>query len=421
MVMAKKCVTVMFSAAIAVVSIFCGVCWSETGGNDMRDEIQSVEFEQIFPLGEKNDAFAQYFIGRSYLKPLTSEGVFIANVTFEPGCRNNWHIHRKSGQILLCTAGYGWYQEEGKPAQALKPGDVVNIPKDVKHWHGASKNSWFSHLSLSLPVEGASTEWLEPVNDEVYLKLDADAGRADRSSKTIKKLGIDERAVNGLFPEFAAIKNRFLYGDVWSQGTMDDKLRSLVTIAVLITVEGADLEEQLLAALKIGVKPAELLEVFHQAAPYIGFPKTEKGLAVLGKVFLGEDIEMPLESNTTVTEDDRLNKGIDAQKAIFGEVIDAMRTNAPDDLKFIQDYLSAFCFGDTYTRKGLDLKTRELITFVCLAALGDCAPQLKSHAAGNLAVGNDRKVLLGALNQSLPYIGFPRTLNAIAVVNEVAK
>lgn len=129
------------------------------------------DFEQIFPLGEKNEAFGQYFIGQSYLAPLTKDGVTTNNVTFEPGCRNNWHIHHKGGQILLCTAGTGWFQEEGKPAQVLKPGDVVNIPAGVKHWHGASKDSWFSHVAIAVPAEGASNEWLEPVSDEEYNRL----------------------------------------------------------------------------------------------------------------------------------------------------------------------------------------------------------------------------------------------------------
>ena len=129
------------------------------------------DFKQIFPLGEKNEAFAQYFTGQSYLEVLTQEGVFSANVTFEPGCRNNWHIHHKGGQILLCTAGEGWYQEEGKPAQQLKPGDVVNIPAEVNHWHGATKDTWFSHIAISVPVEGATNEWLGPVTDEEYNKL----------------------------------------------------------------------------------------------------------------------------------------------------------------------------------------------------------------------------------------------------------
>jgi quercetin dioxygenase-like cupin family protein len=129
------------------------------------------DFKQIFPLGDKNDAYAPYFTGQSYLAVLTRDNVTSYNVTFEPGCRNNWHIHHKGGQILFCTAGNGWYQEEGKPARILLPGDVVNIPAGVAHWHGAAKDSWFAHIALSLPVEGGTTEWLNPVTDEEYNKL----------------------------------------------------------------------------------------------------------------------------------------------------------------------------------------------------------------------------------------------------------
>lgn len=125
----------------------------------------------VFPIGEKNEAFAQYFVGQSYLKMLSTEQVTIGNVTFEPGCRNNWHIHHRGGQILLCTAGRGYYQEWGKEAQELHPGDVVNIPPEVKHWHGAAKDSWFSHLAIEVPAEGASNEWLEPIEKADYDKL----------------------------------------------------------------------------------------------------------------------------------------------------------------------------------------------------------------------------------------------------------
>lgn len=125
----------------------------------------------VFPMGKKNEAFAQYFVGQSYLNMLSTERVTIGNVTFEPGCRNNWHIHHKGGQILLCTAGRGYYQEWGKEAQELHPGDVVNIPPEVKHWHGAAKDSWFAHLAVEVPAEGASNEWLEVVNEEDYEKL----------------------------------------------------------------------------------------------------------------------------------------------------------------------------------------------------------------------------------------------------------
>ena len=129
----------------------------------------------VFPIGNKNDAYARYFIGQSYLCPLTTEGVFIGNVTFEPGCRNNWHIHHAKaggGQILLCTAGRGWYQEWGKEPRELHPGDAVVIPAGVKHWHGAAKDSWFAHLAVEVPGEETANEWLEPVDDEQYGKLD---------------------------------------------------------------------------------------------------------------------------------------------------------------------------------------------------------------------------------------------------------
>lgn len=132
----------------------------------------------VFGKGQDNVNFAQYFTGASFLNPLTEPGkdpVFLANVTFEPGCRNNWHIHHAAkggGQILICTAGEGWYQEEGEKAVSLLPGMVVTIPAGVKHWHGAKAGSWFSHISLEVPGEETSNEWLGPVTDEEYGKLE---------------------------------------------------------------------------------------------------------------------------------------------------------------------------------------------------------------------------------------------------------
>ena len=138
---------------------------------------EQFEAADAFGIGAPNDAFAQYFQGQSYLKPLTEPGacpVFLANVTFEPGCRNNWHIHHAAsggGQLLICTTGQGWYQEWGKEAVRLAPGTVVTIPPNVKHWHGAAADSWFSHIAVEVPGEDASNEWLEPVADEDYAKL----------------------------------------------------------------------------------------------------------------------------------------------------------------------------------------------------------------------------------------------------------
>lgn len=138
------------------------------------------EFDKInvFGLGNSNDAFKEYFSGDSFLNPLTNPKecpLFLANVTFEPGCRNNWHIHHASsggGQLLICTAGEGWYQEEGKEAVSLTPGTVISIPANVKHWHGAKKDSWFSHIAVEIPGDNTSNEWLEAVSDSEYDKLE---------------------------------------------------------------------------------------------------------------------------------------------------------------------------------------------------------------------------------------------------------
>lgn len=135
------------------------------------------EFEKqnIFKKGQENKDFAKYFIGNSYLNPLAkTDNMFLANVTFEPGCRNNWHIHKATkngGQILICTAGQGWYQEEGKEAISLEPGMVITIKPNIKHWHGAKKDSWFSHIAIEVPGENTSTEWLEKVTSKEYDKL----------------------------------------------------------------------------------------------------------------------------------------------------------------------------------------------------------------------------------------------------------
>ena len=132
------------------------------------------EFKDVFPRGEENTAYSKYFVGQSYLNMLSVEQVVIGNVTFEPGCRNNWHIHHAKsggGQILLSTGGRGYYQEWGKEPRELKPGDVVNIPAEVKHWHGAAPDSWFSHVAVEVPGTETKNEWCEPVSDENYRRL----------------------------------------------------------------------------------------------------------------------------------------------------------------------------------------------------------------------------------------------------------
>ena len=150
--------------------------WQEGEGNlPYEDEAMCAHAKSmVFPIGQPNDAFAKYFVGQSYLAPVSTDQVGIFNVTFEPGCRNNWHVHKATkggGQTLVCVGGRGYYQEWGKEPVELHSGDAINIPAGVKHWHGAAPDSWFSHLAIEVPGENNSTEWLEPVGDEEYAKL----------------------------------------------------------------------------------------------------------------------------------------------------------------------------------------------------------------------------------------------------------
>lgn len=156
-----------FPAAIKALRIIK----EETADADGKAAFQR---EMIFPIGEPNTAYAKYFIGNSYLAPISKEQIPFNNVTFEPRCRNNWHIHHATkggGQMLVCVAGKGWYQEWGKSAVQMLPGDVIHIPANVKHWHGAAADSWFAHLAFEVPGENTSNEWLEPVTDEEYNQL----------------------------------------------------------------------------------------------------------------------------------------------------------------------------------------------------------------------------------------------------------
>ena len=166
---------ILFLLLIATMTNIHGIMAQEkVTGNAGADGREAFQKEMIFPIGEPNSAYAKYFIGNSYLAPISKEQIPFSNVTFEPGCRNNWHIHHATkggGQMLVCVAGKGWYQEEGKPAVQMLPGDVIHIPANVKHWHGAAADSWFAHLAFEVPGENASNEWLEPVTDEEYGKL----------------------------------------------------------------------------------------------------------------------------------------------------------------------------------------------------------------------------------------------------------
>ena len=223
--------------------------------------------------------------------------------------------------------------------------------------------------------------------------------------------------------EFYEIMKRFIYGEVWQHGNLEPKIRELIIIAVNITNNNMEqCAEHVEAALNIGISPVEIKETLYQCAPYVGFSKVQNAIVVTNQIFEEKGVKLPLENQSITTEDNRIAKGIEVQKSIFGsENIDNLRANAPDNLKHIQDYLSGYCFGDICGRNGLDIKIRELITFSIIATLGGCENQLRSHIGGNAAIGNDKETLLNVITQCMPYIGFPRTLNAITCINEVLK
>ncbi|MFD0051986.1 carboxymuconolactone decarboxylase family protein [Actinomycetes bacterium NPDC127524] len=245
--------------------------------------------------------------------------------------------------------------------------------------------------------------------------------RVEKSKEKYKQLfGNGVPAAYATDPDFQDILSRFIFGEVFYQGNLDDKQRELITLVVLTTNQTLpQLKAHVVAAINIGLTPVEIKEAVYQCAPYIGFPKTLNAINEVNDAFKAKNIALPIESQKTIDEDNRFQNGLSVQVEIFGDVIKKMQVSAPENQKHIQEYLSAFCFGDFYTRGGLDLKTRELLTLCIISTLGGCESQVKSHVLGNKNVGTDKETLITALTHCLPYIGFPRTLNALACVNEV--
>lgn len=378
-----------------------------------------------FPAGNENpEQNAKYFTGQSYLAPLTQDKALncpVYHVTFEPGCRNNWHSHT-GGQILIITGGRGFYQEKGKDARPLMPGDVVEIVPDIVHWHGAAPDSWFSHLAVECNPQTNKNTWYEPVDDREYAEatsadndFKADACRNARTERFeyIPTFGQTD-------PELARIFTNFAFGDTQQQGNLDTRTRFLVTMASTIAQHTAGEYRKLLAAAwENGMTPVEIKEILYHAVPYAGIAKVAELLDTANTFLTERGVKLPLEPRSVVTSETRMEKGLALQKSIFGNQIDKLYETSPADQLYIQQFLSANCFGDYQTRPALDIPTRELLTFSILLSLGGCESQLKGHIRGNVKVGNDKATLLAVITQLLPYIGYPRTLNAITCLNEV--
>ncbi len=224
-------------------------------------------------------------------------------------------------------------------------------------------------------------------------------------------------------PEFHEIFKNFAYGEVFEYSTLDEKDSVLVTLASLMACQSPKaFKKILLSAINKYIAPEEVKELLYQSVPYIGFGRAHNFFGVVIKVFDKKGIDLPLENRSNTTSENRRQKGREIQDRYFGaEMIQAMNDNALEGQKHFNTFLEGYCFGDFYTREGLNDQQRELITFTFIATLGGCENQLRGHTQGNLAVGNTKEKLVSAVTIMLPYIGFPRSLNALAIINEICE
>ena len=221
-------------------------------------------------------------------------------------------------------------------------------------------------------------------------------------------------------PELIEVFDNFAFDEVLCCGTLDAKTRVMMIVASTIASQALNEYRVMLgAALNVGVTPIEIKEIVYQSVPYVGIAKVLDFIHAANEILQNRGIKLPLEGQSTTSPETRYEKGLEVQKEIFGEAIDKMYKESSANQLHIQQYLSANCFGDYLTRTGLDIKTRELLTFSMILSLGGCESQLKGHIQGNVNVGNDKVILLSVVTQLLPYIGYPRTLNALKCLNEV--
>ena len=416
----KNVVTILVATAIILFSQN-----NLLNAQNMKEETPKIS---VFPLGDKlPETFSKYFIGQAYLAPLTQNKDLncpIFNVTFEPGCRNNWHSHT-GGQILIAIGGKGYYQAKGEPTRLLLPGDVVEILANVVHWHGAAPDSWFSHLAIETNPQNNKNTWLEAVNDEQYRKAtavsDSISNLSENAIKNHERLWPTYISkAKQTDPELIEVFDNFAFDEVISHDTIDAKTRVMVILASTIASQALTEYKMFVnAALNVDVTPVEIKEILYQSVPYIGIAKVIDFIYTTNEIFTERGVELPVEGQSTTTPASRYEKGLALQKAIFGEMIDKMYETAPKNQLHIQKYLSANCFGDYLTRTGLDIRTRELLTYSMLISMGGAESQVKGHIQGNINVGNNKQTLLSVTTQLLPYIGYPRTLNAIKCLNEV--
>lgn len=273
------------------------------------------------------------------------------------------------------------------------------------------KNRFLKFISVAVIVLFTAAVQAQEVEDTM--------NRGQKTDKVFEELFASDRAVSPTDPEFMDILQKFIFGEVFYIGELDNKTRELITVVSLTTLQTLpQLKAHINAALNVGNSPLEVREAIYQCAPFIGFPRTLNAIGVFNEVAQERGIKLPLENAATVTEESRLEKGAEIQSLLYGdEVKQAMKALPAEYKDKVPEILTEFCFADFYTRKGLDLKRRELLSLVVLTTMG-AEKQLKAHIVGNLKAGNDKETLLAAMVQAIPYIGLPNGLTAINLIKE---
>lgn len=359
------------------------------------------------------------------VKPEDGYNTNIGTVTFEPKARTNWHSH-SSGQLLFIVEGVGYYQEKGKAIQVIKKGDVVKIPKGVKHWHGASHNSQMRHIAMITDYDKDKTEWFEPVSDAEYNSIQPKENamlknmthEAEKNHKELWPDYVSRAKITD--PELVTVFDNFAFDEILKHSNMQVKERTLLLMTSAI---GANSQTEfnmfLNAALNVGATPVEVKEILYQAVPYAGMNRVADFLYPMNEIFNEWGIELPLKSQAVSNPQTRMQVGTELMNTLTGNGVQKMRDDSPNDLLHIQDYLAGNCFGDYVSRSGLDIKFREKVTLTLLISMGGADNQVKGHITINNRVGNSRQDMIDVITQLLPYIGYPRTLNALACLNEV--
>lgn len=328
-------------------------------------------FRQPYPLGEKLSPNPN-FTGEVWLAPLSEKkelNVPMANVTFEPGCRNSWHSH-KAGQLLIATAGIGYYQEKGQPARRLFPGDIVEIAPDVEHWHGAAPDSWFAHIAITTNPQNNAAVWLSPISDEQYRKATTEA--TSRDTEAYKALTAREQAI-------VAIASYTGKGDL------------------------EHLKPALAKALEVGMTINEVKEVLIHAYAYCGFPRSLRAIQTFMQVVderkvKGINDTVGREASAITDNRNRYERGRDVLAEISGAPADAPKTGYALFAPTIERFLKEHLFADLFERDLLTYRERELATVSILAGVGGVEPMFRSHAAICLHLGMTPEQLSALLN-----------------------